>query len=280
MMPSVPESIPGSISENNENLDDNTSSTSNALSLSFGNRAFETSRPHIGVAESALSMSSPSTSSEMSFKTTNSVASYKTRVNQTIASWGDAFQPGRNTSMDATPAIRSLHSLLCSNISYGVNHLPSADSVRDRHGFDSVPCPLHKFTERATDPAITAGSHMKLYSDQFPWPVVVVLVPRELPYLPGVMTDQITTLDVLYAVHNTLKIPVTPAEWKTLGDGGKEQRRIAAAYQSRCSHNGGWDKGVLRSDWLGRWPCLTGIRLEIDASQNRVWKMEFTYQGM
>ncbi|KAI0040356.1 hypothetical protein FA95DRAFT_1566471, partial [Auriscalpium vulgare] len=273
-MPSVPETIPGSISENNDDIDDNTSSMSNALSLSFGNRAFGT-RPHFGVAGSALSMSTPSTMSGISFKTTNSVASYKTRVNQTITPRGDAFLPERITSIDATPEIRSLHSLL---ISYDVNHPPSADSVRDIDGnYVSVPCPLHKFTERATDPAVAAGSHMKLYSDEFPWPVVVVLVPKELPYLPGVMTEHITTLDVLYAVHNTLKIPVTPAEWKALEDGGKEQRRIAAAYHSRCSHNGGWDKGVLKLDWLGPKINFAGIKLEVDKrSKNRVWKMVFT----
>ncbi|KAI0040357.1 hypothetical protein FA95DRAFT_886909 [Auriscalpium vulgare] len=228
------------------------------------------------MAESALSMASRSTMSGMSFKTINSVASYKTRINQTITPQGYAFLPGHGTSMDATPAIRSMHQLLSHSrwrapISYDIRLSPSARSVLDRTSRDSA-VPTYTLDQPATEPSITAGSHITLYSDKLPWPVIVVIPGKRLRY-----SAPITNLDVLYAAYKTLKSRVTQEEWGALGNGSKAQRRIAAAYERRCTvQHGGWENGVLRVDWLGSKTHFSGIKLEVDASKNGVWKMVFT----
>ncbi len=70
----------------------------------------------------------------------------------------------------------------------------------------------------------------------------------------------LTNLDVLYAVHSTLMTPITHEEWYSLGEGLRAQRRVAEAYKMRCTRmGGGWEKGVMRVDWLGSETHLVGV---------------------
>jgi hypothetical protein len=98
---------------------------------------------------------------------------------------------------------------------------------------------------------------------------VVVVGPIGVP--PRKSGDQrrfnttlaLTNLDVLYAVHTTLMICVTPEEWHSLGEGSQAQRRVAEAYKKRCTRmGGGWEQGVRRVDWLGSKTHFIGVKTD------------------
>ena len=70
---------------------------------------------------------------------------------------------------------------------------------------------------------------------------------------------------MLYAVHNTLMLPITPEEWEALGHGSKARQKVTRAYERRCTRmGGGWEGGVRRIDWLGEKTRFVGV--EVDRS--------------
>lgn len=70
-------------------------------------------------------------------------------------------------------------------------------------------------------------------------------------------------MDVLYAVHTTLMVPVTQEEWEALGQGSRAQLKVARAYERRCTRMyGGWEGGVRRIDWLGRKTIMAGVEVD------------------
>jgi len=74
--------------------------------------------------------------------------------------------------------------------------------------------------------------------------------------------DAITNLDVLYAIHATLSVRVTQAEWELLGNGSRAQRKATQAYEKRCTDmGGGWGAGVRRVDFLGGKTKLVGVEI-------------------
>ena len=80
----------------------------------------------------------------------------------------------------------------------------------------------------------------------------------------------LTNLDVVYAVHSTLKTCVTPEEWHSIGDGSQARRCVAEAYKNRCTRMGGGSEGgIRRVDWLGSKTHLVGIEIDkSNASEN------------
>ncbi|KAI0296321.1 hypothetical protein B0F90DRAFT_1811322 [Multifurca ochricompacta] len=154
-------------------------------------------------------------------------------------------------------------------ISYDIAFTPSARTVVDR--IKRAPVPAITLAQPATEPPIPASSHLLLRSPKLPWVVIVKrsLTPNNIfigkrPQPRKTTTSvTLTNLDVLYAVHGTLMNRVTPEEWASLGEGSRAQRRVAQAYKERCTRmGGGWEKGVVRLDWLGPKTHFMGVRVE------------------
>ncbi|OJT11407.1 hypothetical protein TRAPUB_12072 [Trametes pubescens] len=176
-------------------------------------------------------------------------------------------------------------------IMYDVMLAPSARSVVDRLTRSAVPTSI--LDQPATDPPIPAGGWFVLQSHKLPWAIVVtassrhcfpspqspasadaILLGRRLAIVglsihpPSLHTSTsggstITILDVLYAAHATLMVPITPEEWEALGHGSKAQRKVTRAYERRCTRmGGGWEGGVLRMDWLGQKTILAGVDVD------------------
>ncbi|KAI0261861.1 hypothetical protein BC834DRAFT_829629 [Gloeopeniophorella convolvens] len=156
-------------------------------------------------------------------------------------------------------------------ISYDIAFTPSARTVLDRT--IHAPVPAVTLAQPATEPPTPASSRLVLRSPKLPWVVVIGPIGSTPSFFIGkgrsarktTTTTALTNLDVLYAVHTTLMTRVTPEEWASLGNGSRAQRRVADAYEKRCTRmGGGWEGGVRRLDWLGSKNRLVGV--EIDKS--------------
>ena len=154
-------------------------------------------------------------------------------------------------------------------IQYDVRRTPSAQTVMDCT--THFPVPADTLAQPATDPPTAAHDQLLLTSHKFPWTIVVKAGSHSpskksklFKWRSSVTGDVITNLDVLYAIHTTLISQVTPEEWEKLENGSKAQRRVARAYDRRCSVMGGRESGVRRVDWLGSETHLVGI--EVDRS--------------
>lgn len=159
-------------------------------------------------------------------------------------------------------------------ISYDVTSSPSARTVLDRTTHS--PVPAHTLAQPATEPPIPASQTLVLRSDKLPWRVTVGPIGAQPPSgslgkasgrAISTGTACITNLDVLYALHNELMRRVTTAEWESLGKGSSAQRKVAAAYEKRCTRSGGgWEHGIRRVDWLSSKTRLVGV--EVDKSRS------------
>ena len=177
-------------------------------------------------------------------------------------------------------------------ITYDVSFTPSGRTVLDRATHSAIPS--HTLSQPATDPPTPAGARLVLHSHKFPWPVVVTAShtasasPRSSsrprfsvgpPSNSGHAASpasSISNLDVLYAVHTTLMVPVTPEEWDALGNGSKAQQKVTRAYERRCSRmGGGWEGGVRRIDWLGEKTWLIGVEVDKAAGHGGAGKLVF-----
>ena len=185
-------------------------------------------------------------------------------------------------------------------ITYDVSFTPSARTVLDRATHSAIPS--HTLSQPATDPPTMAGARLVLRSHKFPWPVIVtashssptgsgsgstrsrftVGPPSSHGHgsRPGTSeggtSSSITNLDVLYAVHNTLMLPITPEEWEALGHGSKAQQKVTRAYERRCTRmGGGWEGGVRRIDWLGEKTWLIGVEVDKAAGHGGAGKLVF-----
>jgi len=140
----------------------------------------------------------------------------------------------------------------------------------------------------ATDPPTPASSRLILRSDKFPWPVVVGLSLSSSGYSSGSgyggslghsrsrSSSNISNLDLLYALHATLLVRVTPQEWEALGHGSRAQRKVTRAYEKRCTKmGGGWEGGVRRLDWLHGKTRLVGIEVEKHGNGANTGKLVF-----
>ncbi|KAH9968499.1 hypothetical protein BGW80DRAFT_1461889 [Lactifluus volemus] len=156
-------------------------------------------------------------------------------------------------------------------ISYDIAFTPSARTVVDRT--IHAPVPAVTLAQPATEPPIPASSRLVLRSPKLPWDVNVGPIGSPPTFFIGKGGEKhktkssvaLTNLDVLYAVHTSLMTCVTSEEWNSLGEGSRDQRRVAEAYKKRCTRmGGGWEGGIRRLDWLGSKTHLVGV--EIDKS--------------
>lgn len=139
-------------------------------------------------------------------------------------------------------------------INYDVTFAPSPRTVLDRTTHS--PVDAHTLSQPATDPPTPASSRILLRSDKFPWPVVVGSSRNG-------RSPDITNLDLLHSLYETLLTRVTPQEWEALGTGSRAQRKVTQAYEQRCTRlGGGWEGGVRRVDWLHGKTRLIGIEVE------------------
>ncbi|KAJ3771824.1 hypothetical protein FB446DRAFT_789254 [Lentinula raphanica] len=174
----------------------------------------------------------------------------------------------------------NMHPLLASSqsnrapICYDVSRPPSTQTIVDQNTQSAIP--THTLKQPATDPHTM--SRFVLTSGKFPWPVIVEAgcslqkTDTSSKICTGSTSASslthrsslfVSCADVLHAVHNTLSQPATPEEWEALGHGSYAQRKISRAYDRRCrSQGGGWDEGVRRVDWLGRYSRLIGIEID------------------
>lgn len=186
-------------------------------------------------------------------------------------------------------------------ITYDVSFTPSARTVLDRSMHSAIPS--HTLSQPATDPPTPAGARLVLRSHKFPWPVIVTASHSSMSpshsssstssrprftvgppsshghgSRPGTADGgaSISNLDVLYAVHNTLMVPITPEEWEALGHGSKAQQKVTRAYEQRCTRmGGGWEGGVRRIDWLGEKTWLIGVEVDKAAGHGGAGKLVF-----
>ncbi|KAI0063806.1 hypothetical protein BV25DRAFT_363368 [Artomyces pyxidatus] len=205
----------------------------------------------------------------------------------TSASGSSTYAPSVSRSQHRTPTLH-MHPLFAyarlhhAPISYDIAFTPSARTVLDRT--IHKPVPALTLAQPATEPPTPASSRLVLRSHKFPWLVVVGPVGSSPSFFLGSGNKPmksksnacLTNLDVLYAVHTTLMLRVTPEEWESLGNGSKAQRKVAAAYQERCKRmGGGWEGGVRRLDWLGSKTRLVGIEVDKGGSAGNVGKLVF-----
>ncbi|KAG1748458.1 uncharacterized protein EDB91DRAFT_1235736 [Suillus paluster] len=133
-------------------------------------------------------------------------------------------------------------------INYDVTFAPSPRTVLDRATHSAVD--VHTLSQPATDPPTPASSRILLRSDKF-------------PSSKSGRSQNITNLDLLHALYETLLTRVTPQEWEGLGNGSRAQRKVTQAYEKRCTKlGGGWEGGVRRVDWLHGKTRLIGIEVE------------------
>ena len=185
-------------------------------------------------------------------------------------------------------------------ITFDVTFTPSARTVLDRATHSAIPS--HTLAQPATDPPTPASARLVLRSHKFPWPVIVSAShtthgsasgsPSRARFTVGPPSSHghgsgsrpgtsdgaaasISNLDVLYAVHHTLMVPVTPEEWDALGHGSKAQQKVTRAYERRCRQMGGWEGGVRRIDWLGEKNWLTGIEVDRATGHGGAGKLVF-----
>ncbi|KAG2055932.1 hypothetical protein BDR06DRAFT_301482 [Suillus hirtellus] len=139
-------------------------------------------------------------------------------------------------------------------INYDVIYSPSPRTVLDRTTHS--PVDAYTLSQSATHPPTPASSHILLRSDKFPWSVVVG------PCRNGRSPD-ITNLDLLHALYNTLLTRVTRQEWEALDNRSRARGKVAQAYEQRCTRlRGGWEGGIRRVDWLHGKTRLIGIEVE------------------
>ncbi|TFK82758.1 hypothetical protein K466DRAFT_499720 [Polyporus arcularius HHB13444] len=208
------------------------------------------------------------------------------------------LQQTRSTTLHMHPLLAHTR-LHRAPITYDVSFTPSARTVLDRATHSAIPS--HTLSQPSTDPPTMAGARLILRSHKFPWPVIVtashssssgsgsssrsrsrftVGPPSSNGHgsRPGTSEggSAITNLDVLYAVHNTLMLPITPDEWESLGHGSKEQQKVTRAYERRCTRmGGGWEGGVRRIDWLGEKTWLIGVEVDKAAGHGGAGKLVF-----
>ncbi|KAI0667213.1 hypothetical protein C8Q78DRAFT_982473 [Trametes maxima] len=217
------------------------------------------------------------------------------------SSQSSLYQQTRSTTLHMHPllAYTRLHR---APIMYDVSFTPSARTVLDRATRSAIPS--HTLAEPATDPPTPAGARLILSSHKFPWPVIVVASHHGTPAAASASStssrrprftvgapssrrpstsgsdsghsSSITNLDVLYAVHTTLMVPITPEEWEALGHGSRAQQKVTRAYERRCTRmGGGWEGGVRRIDWLGEKTWLVGVEVDKAAGHGGAGKLVF-----
>ena len=167
-------------------------------------------------------------------------------------------------------------------ISFDVIYPPSTRTVVDRHTHS--PIPSLTLTQPATEPP-TYGRFV-LKCEKLPWYIIATTgggvsemdtgrSSGKRFYIGSATStgsgrsgssnsspDAITNLDVLYAIHATLSVRVTQAEWELLGNGSRAQRKATQAYEKRCTDmGGGWGAGVRRVDFLGGKTKLVGVEI-------------------
>ncbi|EJF56903.1 hypothetical protein BD309DRAFT_533252 [Dichomitus squalens] len=206
------------------------------------------------------------------------------------------LQQTRSTTLHMHPLLAHTR-LHRAPITYDISFTPSARTVLDRATHSAIPA--HTLSQPATDPPTPAGARLVLRSHKFPWPVIVTASHSSSTPAPSSGRARftvgppssnghgsrpstadggatITNLDVLYAVHNTLMVPITPEEWEALGHGSKAQQKVTAAYQRRCTRmGGGWEGGVRRIDWLGEKTWLIGVEVDKAAGHGGAGKLVF-----
>ena len=155
-------------------------------------------------------------------------------------------------------------------IQYDVSRTPSVRTVLD--STTGSPVPAHILVQSATDPPILDPDELFLKSHEFPWVIVVGIGPvptlrvRPADFL-SIPQGVIKNLDVLYAIHTSLRARVSPREWEALGNGSREWRKVKLAHERRCRSTGVWDDG-RRIDWLGGKNHLVGIELDGSSGYN------------
>ncbi|KAI0353874.1 hypothetical protein OH77DRAFT_555854 [Trametes cingulata] len=230
--------------------------------------------------------------------TAGSSSSYGSRGRS--SSQSSLYQQTRSTTLHMHPLFAHTRAHPAP-ILYDVSFTPSARTVLDRATRSAIPPAI--LSEPATDPPTPAGARIVLHSHKFPWPVIVMAShhgssasassssrrPRftvgppssssRRPSTSGsdtVSSNSITNLDVLYAVHTTLMVPITPEEWEALGHGSKAQQKVTRAYERRCTRmGGGWEGGVRRIDWLGEKTWLIGVEVDKAAGHGGAGKLCF-----
>ncbi|KAI0765921.1 hypothetical protein BD413DRAFT_481707 [Trametes elegans] len=237
--------------------------------------------------------------------TAGSTSSYGSRGRS--SSQSSLYQQTRSTTLHMHPllAYTRLHR---APILYDVGFTPSARTVLDRATRSAIPALM--LAEPATDPPTPAGARLVLHSHKFPWPVIVTASHHGSPAGAGGRSSSssrrprftvggssssssssrrpstagsegggsssITNLDVFYAVHTTLMVPITPEEWEALGHGSKAQQKVTRAYERRCTRmGGGWEGGVRRIDWLGEKTWLVGVEVDKSAGHGGAAKLVF-----
>lgn len=199
-----------------------------------------------------------------------------------------SFQnPNRPTPVHMHPLL-SYGRIHRAPISFDVIYPPSTRTIVDRHTHSPIPpCTL---TQPATEPP-TYGRFI-LKCDKLPWNIIATAgvdsanagngsvgrssgkrfyiestgsassgTPRSSTSSGG-FPEPITNLDVLHAIHTTLSVRVTQAEWDSLGNGSRAQRKATRAYEKRCTDmGGGWGAGVRRVDFLGGKSKLVGVEI-------------------
>ncbi|KAH9848753.1 hypothetical protein C2E23DRAFT_738864 [Lenzites betulinus] len=232
--------------------------------------------------------------------TAGSSSSYGSRGRS--SSQSSIYQQARGTTLHMHPLLAASRTRR-SPILYDVSFTPSARTVLDSTTKKAIHSSL--LSAPATDSPIPAGGRLVLHSHKFPWAVVATASqtgspPRSSsaerrprftvgpppkssrrPSTSGsdagsVGGGAISNLDVLYAVHTTLMVPITPEEWEALGHGSKAQQKVTRAYERRCTRmGGGWEGGVRRIDWLGEKTWLVGVEVDKAAGHGGAGKLLF-----
>ncbi|TFK33669.1 hypothetical protein BDQ12DRAFT_738671 [Crucibulum laeve] len=185
------------------------------------------------------------------------------------------INPNRPTTLHMHPILACTR-LTRAPIYYDVTYTPSSHTVLDRHTLGSIPA--HTLAQPATEPPTSGVLVMR--AERLPWPIEIASTPPKSGkrfYIGDSSSESslsgsskpISTLDLLYAIHSFLSTRVTQPEWEALGHGSRGQRKVARAYEKRCTRmGGGWDAGVRRIDFLEGKTRLIGIEMVMEKSSS------------
>jgi len=166
-----------------------------------------------------------------------------------------SFQnPNRSTPVHMHPLL-SHGRIQRAPISFDIIYPPSTRTVVDHHTHS--PIPSLTLTQPATEPP-TYGQFV-LKCEKLPWYIIATMgidIPGmtagaigrssgKLFYIGSATStssgrprssssssEAITNLDALHAIHATLSVRVTQAEWDSLGNGSRAQRKATRAYKN------------------------------------------------
>lgn len=128
------------------------------------------------------------------------------------------------------------------------------------------PIPEHELSQSATTPPVV---HLRIITEHIPWTIDV----RGRTSLQNDPSSRVRVVDVLEAIHKSLRTGITNEEWNRLQKTSRDQ--IKKAYSRRCLASRAFaltgyeeKRGVRRVDYLEDKTMFLGLTMKPPVEQN------------